>query len=273
MQAIIDQVKTYFDERRYLEAYGISEPLWKDPRALAGLKDADSLILTSRLANLLGADKLSNALARRATKRFSNDPWVRFNYAQRIHGFKHHYDRLKYYDAHPLDPSGGDLLDALHHAQRAVDWAYVREFDRAHRLLKQAFEIGGDEARLCNYRARVLLDEDRPDEALADAERSFELKPLAIYALSTLNSVLARLNRHEEAAERTWQMAKDGTVQTYRYIQTVMHSQGTIIDHAGNGGSMRSGCSFYAASLSVRRRSRTDRPAAQSGCRKSTPIS
>ena len=54
---------------------------------------------------------------------------------------------------------------------------------------------------------RVAVPDQAAADALADAEKSFELKPLATYAVGTLSSVLARLNRHEEAAERTWAAA------------------------------------------------------------------
>lgn len=233
-QELFDQAKSLYRAYKYLEAYELTKDLWYDKSVLARLDDPSKLLFASWLGEALGARKLSEALTRRVVKRFPDDAWVRFYHARQVYGFKHHYDLLRHYEDHPLEPIGDTKLDTYLHAQRCVNWAYVGEFKKAHEHLEQAFEYGSNPAWLHHQRARLLLYEDRTEEALADAERAFELKPRADFSVALLSDVLTRLKRYEEVAERSWEIVADGQAHSYRYVQTVMRNLGALVDRAGS---------------------------------------
>ena len=235
MQSVLNKAESLYHEYRYQDAYKLTQHLWGKRSTLSCIDRPYTLVVASRLADVLGARKLAQSLALRAARRYPEDGWVQFYYDRHIHGFKNHYDLLRHYENHPLVPSGDGKLDGFLHAQRCVNWAFVRDFNRAYDHLERAFECDCPPAWLHHQRARALLYEDRPEDALADAERAFELRPQAIYAVGILSDVLARLKRYEEAAERSWSMVENDQVHSYRYVQTVMRNQGALVDRAGSG--------------------------------------
>lgn len=95
-------------------------------------------------------------------------------------------------------------------ASQATVWASLREFKRAHRCLERAHELSPDDSWVLSCESGVFGSEDRWQEALASAERGWQIRPGTPYGAGSLGHSLLNLRRLSEATHRISAAAEDG---------------------------------------------------------------
>jgi len=207
-QSRLERVTSLYDRNLFLQAYEECKSYWSSETRLSDLS-IDELIIGLRLANRLGASKLSRWLGRELIKRDPLHPKVRyFKLHAQIRG-KRYFDHLCEIAAKPELEGADTDTQASWLAYSGVYWAYIRDFDHAHRCLDLAHKWGPNDAWVLSCESDVLAFEDRWEEALAAAEAAWAISPGTPFGTRSLASCLLNLRRVEEAAERLAAAAKE----------------------------------------------------------------
>lgn len=126
-----------------------------------------------------------------------------------------HYERL----LAAMPPELGPSVEAL----RGLALCHMRQGDAATalKLLDQVLELRPDHAEAHVFRARILLGEERLEEALKAAERARELAPYEPQGWYLVMRILFDLGRDDEgrAAEERWKEL-DRVAQEVRSLET-----------------------------------------------------
>jgi tetratricopeptide (TPR) repeat protein len=211
--SLLALIEDLYARALFVDAYRASEGYWNKSTDLTRLS-VDELYLGGRLAARLGGSRLSRHLFRTALKRDPQHPRVRyFSYVFERKNWLKHFRGL---ETNPDLDGGDDELRSDWFGTQGEMWATVRDFDRAHACLARAQALLPDNAWVLCCEANVLGTEDRWLEALARAERAWEIRPGSIYAADALGSCLLNLGRVHESSRRLASAAKD--TQSYQVI-------------------------------------------------------
>src|SRR5215472_3212383 len=211
----LSKLQDLYDRHLYLDAYTATADLWKRSTNIRSLS-IDEIVLGGRLAARLGGMRLSRWLLREAVERDSDNPTVRY-FSRHIQSPKVRLlNELRAFIAQP-DLGGHDPeLRAAWYASYAFTWATLRDFDRAHECLSVAHGLSPDDSWILSCESNVLGMADRWNDALASAERAWELDPGAPFAANSLAASLLHLGRVQESADRL-----DSAAETSQSFQVV----------------------------------------------------
>jgi len=205
----LEQVAALYDRGLFLQAYAASADYWTTSTRLEDLS-VDELILGMRLASRLGGSRLSRWLGREAMKRDPSHPKVRY-FTHHLHDQSQRYfEHFREIAARPELEGADPETAASWLGYSAVQWAWIRDFDAAHKCLARARQWNARDPWVLSCESDVLACEDRWEEALEAAERAWELNPGAPYAARSLGAGLLNLRRVEEAARRLAKAAGEG---------------------------------------------------------------
>lgn len=205
----LQQIQELYDRNLFLQAYSRSLPYWTPATDVARLS-LEELILGARLAYRLGGIRLSRRLQRAAFARDPAHPLVRYFTSGLYRRGWHLFDELRGAEQTP-DLEGADAeLRAWWIANFAVAWARLRDFERAAGWIERARALAERDSYIVCCESEILRLADRWPEALAAAERAWEISPGTRYAVQCVCDSLVHLGRLEEAAERA-ATAAEGT--------------------------------------------------------------
>jgi len=217
MNHSLEAIQNLYDQNRFLEAYRQSTEYWKPSQSVEMLS-LDELILGGRMAARLGGLRLSRRLFRTAGTRYPEDARARY-FGQKLwtRGWKL-FEELRSWEKNPELDNADDITQSSWLASQGVMWAALRDFDRAHRCMARAKELGERESWVFSCESSVLGLEDRWEEALRAAETSWEMCPGTPYGAHSLGESLVSLRRIREAAERL--SAATENCQSFEVTQT-----------------------------------------------------
>ena len=199
----------FYEANRFLDAYEATQPLWRRPEVAEELS-VEQLVHAGRLAGRLGGPRLRRWLFRLAYRREADHPLVVYFVGDGRPGRVHVLEDLIRFEHREDLNSGSPAWDASWQSHQAIVWAWVRGFDRAHELLAKAKESNCERAWVSTCEAWVFCHEDRWDEALAAAERAWEISPGSPAAAAILKRVLGMMGRLAEAVDRLLPVAQAG---------------------------------------------------------------
>jgi tetratricopeptide (TPR) repeat protein len=225
MTSLIDLQQLY-DSNRFLDAFRQSSEYWK-PSTLIQNLSVEELVLGGRLAVRLGGWRLSRWLFRAAYERDPDNPRVRYftNHARRGSDL---LNDLREFEANPDICAEDPEMQASWLASHAVTWAFLRDFARAHQCLERAQRLDCRDGWVTSCESNVLGLEERWDEALKCAERSWEINPGTPHATSSLSNSLLNLGRVQESARRL--VAASENSQSYEIVQLACWHQCTLAE-------------------------------------------
>jgi len=201
MKISLPGLQSLYDQSRFLEAFRQSAEFWKPSQRLDDLS-SDELILGGRLAARLGGWRLSRRLFRAALARNPSDARVRyFTERLRRRGWRL-FDELRSWEVNPELEGADANTQASWLASRAVIWATLRDFKRAHACIGRAKSLETRESWVFSCESDVFGLEDRWDEAMKSAEISWEMNAGTPYGAHSLGDSLLNLRRIREAAGR-----------------------------------------------------------------------
>ncbi|MCC6464794.1 MAG: tetratricopeptide repeat protein [Planctomycetes bacterium] len=220
-----DAVLALYEEARFLDAHRLTQHLWSMPHVVQEL-DVRRLLLGARLAVRLGSRRLANVLFGTARRRDPADPGVRY-YCRMRGATDGLYGVIREFEKDPELPTSDRDLLASWFASVAGQYAMLRDFDAAHHWLQRAEEQGSGRGWVAACAAEVLLAEDRPEDALQQAEAAWQRQPGMPYSAGALCRALARQNRRDEAVARLrgWVVAggQSGEVLLTLLTQMILH--------------------------------------------------
>jgi len=216
-KALLDELQSVYDEHRFLDAYSLSADYWTDSTPIDDLS-AEELIFVGRLASRVGGMRLSRHLYREAYKREPRLPVVRY-FARHITGPRDLLlDQLREFEKNP-DLGGDDPeLRASWQAAHAYMFAILRDFSRAHDLLKNAHELSPKSAWVFSQEADVFGMADQWRDSLRTAELGCQIDPRSPWSVLSLATALLNLGEIDEAVTRLSQAAVDS--QYFHLVQT-----------------------------------------------------
>lgn len=203
------QIHDLYETARFQDIYRLTAPLWQNRALVAGM-DPRGLILAARVAHRLGNTRFYIALMRLAYERGKGAPYVEY-YARRVRARRESlFDELQQFACHDVSTFGDPDLEASWLSTRAALLAHVRDFDRAHDLMRQAYDRGQARSYVLSNHSQILLFEDRRDEALDKAQQAWQVSPGQPYAGDALLRAMTELGREREAIDLLLGYARQG---------------------------------------------------------------
>lgn len=165
-------------------------------------RDADSLVLASRVVSMAGDPRLSRALSRRAWQLAPRSPKAAYYHATDRLARHGPYELLRWMDAKGLgladrEPTERHEADLL--ALRARVLGQFRDFTAAEALIERARRAFPDTPWLLMEQSDLLRAQDRYDEALELSAEVIRLCPLRRWAVRTRSDLLRLRGRDDEA--------------------------------------------------------------------------
>ncbi len=216
-----------YDQGKYLTAYRQAErfgPLenWRGP---------DAIVLAGKLAGVLGARRLGQAIHYRAWRRHPDNAclwyyvtWARLQRRGPLAAIRHlerfidngrgrrPIDGRNQSDRRINHSTVGSIIDKLPddlsptiRADWLGGWAHchalLRDFENAEQAMDKAMSLTPDRAWLWVELASILELKDREEESLEASRRALELRPFYRPAVQQACHALVQLNRDDEALE------------------------------------------------------------------------
>lgn len=196
---LLDRVEELYLRGLNLQAYDIARqtsPIehWTGPAAR---------IMAGRLANNLGAPRLGLLHHIRAYQEDPTHPNAIYYYARTL------LERKGPYACWRFLKQNDDAMQAIEDRGIRADWlaftasvaAMFRDFGTAEPLIRQALNLLPDRPWLWIEQSYIHQQQDRSEEALADARRSMELRPWFRPGVQTVAAILVTFNRDDEALD------------------------------------------------------------------------
>lgn len=224
---VLEHIQRLYDRNQFLTAYEETKHLWQPATRLDELS-TDELILAARLASRLGGRRLWRWLYRAALSREPANPKVRYfaRYIRRPHWTI--LDQIKTFPTEAELTTFTPELRANYLASHAITLALVRDFSSAHKLIRRAFDAGGDPAWTASCQSDVFGLEDKWPEALKCAEEAWQQSPGTPFAANSLGNALLHLGRIEESSDRLGRAAKQS--QSYEIASAACWHQCAIAE-------------------------------------------
>ena len=172
-------------------------------------------VLASRLANQIGAPRLAKWILRQLHREAPHDPDVRYCYTYLLLGYVGPYETWRRINETPeLGPDANDEIRSSWYALIGEIAALLRDFETAESWLRKADAVANNNPWVHICWSHLLEHEDRYEEALAAARRSFEVRPMYRAGVQAVGHLLSLLNRDAEAIE-LYQNALEVTESAY----------------------------------------------------------
>ncbi|ADB19070.1 TPR repeat-containing protein [Pirellula staleyi DSM 6068] len=201
-ESILDEklleLNRLMDRGLYLQMYAHTRELgplqtWTGPRAG---------VLASRLANHLGAHSLSRWIIRRLLREFPSDSEVRYYSTYLEIGRLGPYRTWRNLQANlELESDASDETRSSWYALIGQVAATFRDFETSEKWLRRASDVAPENPWISVCWSYVLEMQDRYDEALAQAQRSLEIRPMYRAGVQAAGHLLSLANRDTEAIE------------------------------------------------------------------------
>lgn len=169
------------------------------PRPLPEWPGTDGQILAGRMAAVLGAPRLSDALLLKAYRRDPADLRAFYYHAKAVLNTRGPAEAHAVLRQRQGDAGGDDATAALLESIEVRIFGLYRDFDRAWQHLHRAEALRPDDAWIAIERAILLEREDRYEEGLQAARRSLELRPGYGPAILSVAHMLQLLDHETEA--------------------------------------------------------------------------
>ncbi|HEX5283886.1 MAG TPA: tetratricopeptide repeat protein [Bryocella sp.] len=209
--------QSIYKQHRFLDAYKASAEYWTKSTAIDDLS-AEELIFAARVVSRLGGGRLSRHLYRKARERAPELALVRY-FTRHVSGNRSFLlDELLEFEKNPELGGDDNDLRASWQADRAYTYAALRDFSRAHELLKRAHEISPENAWVWSQEADVYGMGDQWQDSLQSAESGFRADPHSPWPILSLGTALLNLGKIREAVERLSRAAE--TSQFSYIVQT-----------------------------------------------------
>ncbi|MDC1143163.1 C39 family peptidase, partial [Planctomycetota bacterium] len=194
------EISELYESARFMDVWRLTQACWQDnsfPQRLS----VEELVMAARTAVRLGNSRWCRALLRVAVERQPDSLLVRYYGGAVVRRSASLFDTLRDLEDNTPDHFDDPTLESSWRSSHAVALAHVRDFERAHEELNRALDCGrGDGYVFCNQ-SRVLLIEDRWEEALAAAQASWNGSPGHPYSADALHQSLSALGRDREALD------------------------------------------------------------------------
>jgi cellulose synthase operon protein C len=193
-EAIFQEVKAFYEQGRFVQAYRAAEPLGKISR----WPGIEARLLGARLVSQLGADRFGDALILRTFRTHPEHPHAVLYGTMALNssrGAVLAIDALEQYEQ-TLKQDPEVHADAI--AFKAWLYAVLRDFAVAERLIGEALKLQRD-AWMLAQRAAIFELEDRYEEALAVSREALALNPASRSAIQYCARFLSLFERDDEA--------------------------------------------------------------------------
>ena len=190
-----DKVTQLYEKGLYLQAYEFA----KDVGPLDKWTGARSRVLGSRIANHVGSMRLGRTLLRLAHRRFPDDPEVQYFHTYAMLGRWGAYKSFQVMNELGDFEGADEEIQADWFALRGLLYAVVRDFEHADKWIDRALELQPERAWLHVQRSSIFDLQDRPQDAVASAEKAMELQPWFRPAVQNLANRFVQDQRDDEA--------------------------------------------------------------------------
>jgi len=197
----IPELQKLYDQNRFLEAFRQTSEYW-NPSVGFDRLSVDQIVLGGRLAWRLGGPRLARWIFRTALDLHPSDPRVNYFARDLRRRPTRLFDQLRDWERDASISDADPDTQASWLGTRAVTWASLRDFSRAHDCIKRGQSLEINQGWLLTCQSNVFGVEDRWREALESAERAWEMVPGTPFAAYALGESLLNLGRVREAAER-----------------------------------------------------------------------
>ena len=159
------------------------------------------MVLAGRLAFNLGSRRLGTVMHRLALRKYPNDPMVitfaMLTMSNRL-GPWASLQRMKLHGDMP-NAKAENQADWL--ALKALNYAQLRDFQKAEYWQAKAFELAPENPWMYVTLTSILEYQDRNDEATAAAEKACEIQPTYRPAIQALANRYIESNRDQDAVK------------------------------------------------------------------------
>lgn len=224
----LDHVQTFYDGGQYLKAWKVSQLLgplkqWRGPR---------EMVLAGRLAFNIGSRRLGTVLHRMALRMYPNDPAVITFAMLTMSGRLGPWESLQRMKLHGDMPSAKPENQADWLALKALNYAQLRDFQKAEYWQAKAFELAPDNPWMFVSLASILEYQDRNDEATEAAERAYQLRPTYRPAIQTLANRYIESNRDRDAVSLLFRAVNEIESGLIRCQLASFYRELELYDHA-----------------------------------------
>ncbi|QEG22575.1 tetratricopeptide repeat protein [Mariniblastus fucicola] len=196
-EELLDQIQRFYDEGQYLKAWALSRSLGP----LKHWRGAREMVLAGRLAFNLGSRRLGNVLHRLALRMHPNDPMVVTFAMLTMSGRLGPWGSLQRMKLHGDLPHAKTENRADWMALKALNYAQLRDFQKAEYWQAKAFELAPESAWMYVSQTAILECQDLNDEATRAAEKAYAIKPTYRPAIQSLANRYIESNRDQDAVD------------------------------------------------------------------------
>lgn len=192
-----DQIQKFYDGGQYLKAWEVSKLLGP----LKQWRGSREMVLGGRLAFNIGSRRLGNVLHRLALRLYPDDPAVITFAMLTMSGRLGPWATLQRMKLHGDMPKAKIENRADWLALKALNYAQLRDFQKAEYWQAKAFELTPENPWMYVSQASILEYQDRNDEATTAAEKACEIRPTYRPAIQTLANRYIESNRDQDAVK------------------------------------------------------------------------
>ena len=194
-ETTLDHIQTLYRDGQYLKAWKVSRLLgplkqWRGPR---------EMVMAGRLAFNIGSRRLGTVLHRMALRLYPNDPTVITFAMLTMSARLGPWESLQRMKLHGDMPNANFENQADWLALKALNYAQLRDFQKAEYWQAKAFELSPEKPWLYVSLASILEFQDRNDEATIAAQRACEIRPTYRPAIQKLANRYIESNRDQDA--------------------------------------------------------------------------
>ncbi|GAB6096688.1 hypothetical protein JCM14469_29410 [Desulfatiferula olefinivorans] len=187
----LKELLVLYNDNRFIDAYHRYAWIWDDPRTSAETFSCECCVHLGRLSGRLGSTEIQEVFYKRAMDLDPEHSLVRY-YAGRKSDDMTVIDDIRAFEDAPDLCFPDPEFQAAWYAGTACLYAFVRDFDAAHRLLDKARALQCNDDWVACCAADVLFRQDLWDDALSEAMRAFELSPHMPAVASILGRILVK---------------------------------------------------------------------------------
>ena len=191
----LDQIQQFYDGGQYLKAWKISQSLGP----LKQWRGSREMVLGGRLAFNIGSRRIGNVLHRLALRLYPDDPAVITFAMLTMSGRLGPWATLQRMKLHGDIPNAKIENRADWLALKALNYAQLRDFQKAEYWQAKAFELTPENPWMYVSQTSILEYQDRNDEATAAAEKAVEIRPTYRPAIQALANRYIESNRDQDA--------------------------------------------------------------------------
>lgn len=195
----LEELRELYDRGRYLQLYQQATQAWGPLQQWPGLAGG---VLASRVANQLCAPGLSGWILRRLRREAPDDPEVRYCSMYWLLSQRGPYKTWRrLHENLELGPGASNDIRASWYGLIGQVAAMLRDFETAEAWLRKADAVAPSNPWIHAVWAHFYELEDRYEDALAAAQRCFEIRPMYRAGVQAAGHLLSLLNRDAEAIE------------------------------------------------------------------------